>query len=155
MEGETDSLSRIQEESCWSWSPTLLQLCSEQMWLRNLQRKKQATQLARRVTYSLTPAARLRWRKSSRWRTGQSTIRANQGLTEEMKRLTSKLSSGCHWHRSLVGMRLTSALDNYGMFQWAYPNPTSVNVKERTKPTSTASFLQIRFDCQLMLSSHP
>lgn len=40
MEGETDSLSLIQEESCWSWSPTLLQICSEQTRLRNLQRQR-------------------------------------------------------------------------------------------------------------------
>lgn len=55
MEGETDSLSLIQEESCWSWSPTLLHLCSEQTWLRNLkrQRKKQH----RCVRYAVTPAA--------------------------------------------------------------------------------------------------
>lgn len=66
MEGETDSLSRIQEESCWSWSPTLLQLCSEQMWLRNLQRqRKQAAQLDRHASHTSSSGSEKQTEKQS------------------------------------------------------------------------------------------
>lgn len=50
---QTFCLSLVQEEICWSWSPTLQQLCSGQRPLRNLQTQKQ-TQVDSLAVFSST-----------------------------------------------------------------------------------------------------
>lgn len=112
MEGETDSLSRIQEESCWSWSPTLLQLCSEQMWLRNLQKtKKQAAQLDRRASHTSSSGSETTEKQSEMKRQehhyrkstlkGRSVLQACLAMRWREAYNLSKLPSACHCQPSL------------------------------------------------------